>query len=90
MLDWILMKMMLNRTEQEAALLKALNDIPMENKTEIIAAIFRCITQQPPCSFRRMIYERLGLEPKDYETLYRAGGMVISNALHSYSDESSS
>lgn len=33
-----------------------------------------------PGTFRYLIYDRLGFEPKDYEPLYKAGGMEITNA----------
>jgi hypothetical protein len=32
-------------------------------------------------TFRYLIYDKMGFESKDYEDLYRAGGMAINNAL---------
>ena len=32
-------------------------------------------------TFRYLIYDKMGFESKDYEILYRAGGMAINNAL---------
>ncbi len=33
-------------------------------------------------TFRYLIYDRMGFESKDYETLYRAGGMFINNSMN--------
>jgi len=32
-------------------------------------------------TFRKLIYDVMGFESKDYESLYRAGGMSINNAM---------
>lgn len=37
-------------------------------------------------SFRYLIYNRMGLTRKDYETLLNAGGLLISNALNEARD----
>ena len=37
-------------------------------------------------TFRKLIYDRMGFSPSDYETLYRAGGMAISNVLNASAD----
>lgn len=62
---------------------KALEGICKERCLEIVEALFHCITQDPPGSFRRLIYERLGFDHSCYEPLYSAGGMTITNALAS-------
>lgn len=33
-------------------------------------------------SFRYLIYERMGYPPEAYGPLFKAGGMVLSNAFH--------
>lgn len=32
-------------------------------------------------TFRYLIYDRMGYEPKAYQPLYEAGGMALSNAF---------
>ena len=32
-------------------------------------------------TFRYLIYDKMGFESKDYEILYKAGGMSINNAM---------
>jgi len=32
-------------------------------------------------TFRYLIYDKMGFEAQDYETLYKAGGMAINNSL---------
>ena len=79
------------RSEQEEMnaefLEQAWCKIPSNQRLEIVECIFRCITQDPPGSFRRMIYDRLGFTPYAYAPLYCAGGMDISNALSTYHSE---
>jgi len=38
-------------------------------------------------SFRRLIYDRLGFGPSDYQRLYEAGGMELSNILNAETKE---
>lgn len=73
-----------SRTKEEQDLLTALDNAT--DKLSTVCALFRCITQQPPCSFRRLIYERLGFQGIHYEDLYQAGGMEITNAISDYQD----
>lgn len=54
-------------------------------RLDVAELIFRKITHSP-CSFRRLIYSRLGFDKDAYSTLYSAGGMVITNAI-SYCDD---
>lgn len=57
------------------------NDLDYETRLKITAYIFEELTKDPPCSFRRLIYDRLGFKPDAYTPLYQAGGMAITNAL---------
>lgn len=50
------------------------------DRLAIAEFIFRKITHSP-CSFRRLIYSRLGFGHDAYSTLYDAGGMEITNGL---------
>lgn len=58
-----------------------------ENRELIARHIFDQITTLPSCSFRRLIYDRLGFEGRSYECLYLAGGMLITNAMHQTAEE---
>lgn len=51
------------------------------DKLAVTKYVFHVITSGQPCSFRYMIYKKLGFDHDAYVPLYRAGGMVISNAL---------
>jgi hypothetical protein len=51
------------------------------DRLEICEFIFKKITAEPPCSFRRLIYSRLGFEENAYCPLYYSGGMTITNAI---------
>jgi hypothetical protein len=55
--------------------------LPYEMRLFLAEYIFKAITQEPGCSFRRLIYNRLEFEPKSYADLYHAGGMLITNAM---------
>lgn len=48
------------------------NEIVFETIEEVVKLM------KDPCSFR-MFLERLGLDSKDYEALYKAGGMYLTN-----------
>lgn len=52
-----------------------------EERLDIAEFIFKKITHSP-CSFRKLIYGRLGFKHDAYSTLYEAGGMNITNALN--------
>ena len=51
---------------------------------EQVAWIFRCMAEQleEGGSFRYLIYDRMGYGTEAYATLYNAGGMEVTNALH--------
>jgi hypothetical protein len=51
-----------------------------KDRLAIAEFIFKKITHSP-CSFRRLIYSRLGFGKDAYSTLYDAGGMNITNAM---------
>lgn len=53
-----------------------------KDKLELTEYIFKAITSDGPGSFRKMIYGKLGFNGDAYVPLYRAGGMLISNALY--------
>jgi len=55
--------------------------LPHSDRLAIAEFFFQSITQEPTCSFRRFIYNRLGFTPQDYAPLYLAGGMIITNAM---------
>lgn len=57
------------------------DDLSYTERLEITAFIFSKITADPSCSFRRLIYSRLGFDGDAYEILYRAGGMNITNSI---------
>lgn len=59
------------------------NDIPYEMRLCITRHVFVAITEvlDYSRSFRALIYNLLGFKPEDYEPLYRAGGMQITNAI---------
>jgi hypothetical protein len=56
--------------------------LPYESKLNITEFIFKKITINPVCSFRRLIYCRLGFKPNAYSPLYMAGGMTIMNSIN--------
>ena len=58
-------------------------ELRYSDRLEITEFIFKKITEGPS-SFRRLIYNRLGFTGMDYEILYRAGGMDITNAMHEH------
>lgn len=60
---------------------KAWFELPYEERLEIASFIFEQITEYPTCSFRKLIYGRLGFSHDAYVPLYDAGGMTITNAL---------
>ncbi len=53
-----------------------------KDRLDIVAQTFKAIAQHlsEPGTFRYLIYDRLGFGPDAYEPLYKAGGLVISNA----------
>jgi len=55
--------------------------LPYEDRLEIAEFIFQMMTSYPACSFRRLIYDRLGFSHDAYLSLYLSGGMIITNAL---------
>jgi len=57
------------------------NDLDYETRLNVTEHIFKAITEEPCCSFRRLIYNRLGFSPEAYCILYHAGGMTITNAM---------
>ena len=57
------------------------NALSYEDREMIARFIFEQITDSP-CSYRKLIYGRLGFEGKSYAPLYVAGGMAITNAMH--------
>lgn len=54
--------------------------IPYERRLEIAEYIFNKITDGP-CSFRKLIYDRLGFNGDAYAPLLYAGGMRITNSI---------
>lgn len=60
--------------------------LPYDHRLDITKFIFDQITVSG-CSFRRLIYDRLGFNPDAYEPLYLLGGMTITNAVSDYLDE---
>jgi hypothetical protein len=58
--------------------------LPYEQRLLMAEFIFRKATEQPGCSFRSLIYRRLGFKGDAYCLLYEAGGMTITNALCDY------
>lgn len=66
----------------------AWDSLTYASKLEIAKFIFAKISYAPCCSFRRLIYNRLGFDGDAYEPLYRAGGIKITNAMNdAYLDE---
>lgn len=61
-------------------------DLDYETRLNVTEFIFEQITKQPPCSFRKLIYDRLGFNADAYSPLYCAGGMAITNSLSAYDD----
>jgi len=59
--------------------------IPYDDRIQIAEFIFNEITRSQ-CSFRRLIYDRLGFECDAYCPLYLAGGMTITNSVSDYLD----
>ena len=57
------------------------DDLSYADRLEITGFIFGKITASPCCSFRRLIYSRLGFTGDAYCPLYSAGGMQITNAI---------
>lgn len=57
------------------------DELSYADRLEITAFIFGKITAEPSCSFRRLIYARLGFDGDAYCELYTAGGMTITNAM---------
>lgn len=51
---------------------------------EQVAWVFRHLYNQTleGGSFRYLIYDRMGFGPEAYESLYKAGGMVLTNILY--------
>ena len=58
------------------------DDLCYSDRLEIAEFIFKKITHSP-CSFRRLIYSRLGFDTAAYSILYQAGGMEITNSVWS-------
>lgn len=54
--------------------------IIMKTEKEIILKTIKVVVDliDNPCSFRKFL-ENLGLESKDYEDLYKVGGMHLTN-----------
>ena len=61
--------------------------IPYEERLKIAEFIFQKITDEPSCSFRKLIYDRLGFKEDAYAPLYSAGGMTITNAIITLMEE---
>jgi hypothetical protein len=63
------------------------DDLDYKTRLNIAEFIFMRITDMPACSFRRLIYDRLGFKEDAYYTLYEAGGMEITNAMVDWKGE---
>ena len=46
-----------------------------------VAWVFDCINKNIGCSFRRLIYDKMGFGPNAYSELFSAGGQIITNAM---------
>lgn len=57
-------------------------DLDYETRLNVASHIFKAITKDPCCSFRKLIYDRLGFDTDAYAELYTSGGMVITNAMY--------
>lgn len=58
------------------------DEMPMKKPTlEQVAWVFEQINKNAGCSFRKLIYGRLGFGPTAYSELYAAGGQNITNAM---------
>lgn len=53
---------------------------------EQVAWVFRHLLDhfEDGGSFRHLIYDRLGFGPESYQTLYEAGGMLLTNIAEQY------
>lgn len=71
---------MIDNPDYEKGQCDVWDELNFADRLEITAFIFEKITHSP-CSFRRLIYHRLGFEPFAYAPLYQAGGMEITNGL---------
>lgn len=59
-----------------------LGPMPMKKPTlEQVVWIFEHINENIGCSFRRLIYDRMGFGPNEYSELFSAGGQNITNAM---------
>ena len=64
--------------------IKSMTKENAENKPspEQTAWVFKCILDNYGGSFDELIYDIMEYEPSDYPTLYKGGGMAITNNLH--------
>lgn len=60
-------------------------DLPYETRLKVAEFIFHEITKAP-CTFRRLIYDRLGFDGDAYCPLYLSGGMHITNCMSFFWD----
>lgn len=67
--------------------MKQWSEIPYEDRLLATQVIFEALSKLPPISFRKLIYEVLYFESKDYETLYTAGGLHVTNAMNEYKEK---
>lgn len=70
----------MDNPDYEEGQCEAWDDLDQLSRLEIAEFIFKKITHSP-CSFRKLIYHRLGFDSSAYATLYDAGGMEITNGL---------
>lgn len=63
------------------------DDLDYQTRLNAAEFIFMRITDMPACSFRRLIYDRLGFKEDAYYVLYEAGGMEITNAMVDWKGE---
>lgn len=54
-------------------------DIRLDQTKKVFEVLSNLIKENKPCSYRYLIYDLLGFEPKDYNILLQ--GMIITNAL---------
>ena len=54
-------------------------DIRLDQTKKVFEVLSNLIKENEPCSYRYLIYDLLGFEPKDYNILLQ--GMIITNAL---------